>query len=75
MDYRSCTCNATAAGDCPTHGFDRIAYDPRDLVPELWEDRFIKELMRQNKIRAKEEVRNKSFAHSEEVRVKMRANT
>jgi len=68
-----CNCGETTNMSCPVHGLDRVEYRPVALIGD-WEDRFIVELMRLNKIKAKKEVARKSFLHSEEVRVKMRNN-
>lgn len=73
MISNMCTCDATTFESCPIHGFDRVLLK-RDNFLANWEDDFIKEMKRQNKIKAKKEATRKSLFHSQEVKVKMRAN-
>ena len=68
-----CNCDTTTIENCAVHGFDRVLLK-RDSFLANWEDDFIKEMKRQNKIKAKKEAVRKSLFHSEEVKVKMRAN-
>lgn len=70
-----CICDVTTHEyeNCPIHGFDKVLLH-RDPFLANWEDDFIKEMKRQNKIKAKKQVGVRSSRHSEEVKVKMRVN-
>lgn len=69
-----CICDATSnLLYCPVHGIERVPINVQE-VKINWEDDFIKEMRKQNLIKAKEEIQVQSSLHSDEVKVRMRAN-